>query len=108
MLQQDDPGDYVIGTGQSHTVREFAERAFALTDLDWKEFVAVDPTYYRPSEVDFLRADPDKARHVLGWEPSVSFSELVQIMVAADMAALTVAPEKVVCRSTVSAGQGRN
>ena len=93
MLQQDEPGDYVIGTGESHTVREFAKRAFAFADLDWKEFVMVDPRYYRPAEVDFLLADPGKARRVLGWEPSVSFQELVETMVAADMAALAAASD---------------
>jgi GDPmannose 4,6-dehydratase len=108
MLQQDDPDDYVIGTGESHTVREFADRAFALADLDWKEFVVIDPMYYRPAEVDALRADASKASRVLRWEPSVSFSKLVQIMVAADMDALAAAPGKVEDSMAASVGRGRN
>jgi GDPmannose 4,6-dehydratase len=88
MLQQDIGGDYVIGTGESHTVEEFAEAAFAHSGLDWREYVEIDPRYYRPAEVDDLRADASKARRVLGWEPRVSFSELVRMMVDADMRAL--------------------
>jgi GDPmannose 4,6-dehydratase len=105
ILQQEKPDDYVIGTGESHTVGEFVQLAFALVDLDWQEFVAIDPTYYRPAEVDFLRADPAKARRAFGWEPSVSFPELVQIMVAADMAALNPVPERAVSHSTAT-GRG--
>jgi len=85
MLQQDSPDDYVIGTGESHTVREFVELAFERADLDWREYVAIDPHYFRPAEVNALRADPAKARRVLGWEPTVTFSKLVQIMVDADL-----------------------
>jgi len=85
MLQQDKPGDYVVGTGEAHTVREFAELAFACVGLDWREYVEVDPRYFRPAEVDFLCADAAKARKVLDWSPSVKFAELVQIMVDADM-----------------------
>ena len=88
MLQQDIGGDYVIGTGESHTVEEFAEAAFAHAGLDWREYVEIDLRYYRPAEVDDLRADASKARRVLGWEPRVSFSELVRMMVDADMRAL--------------------
>jgi len=88
MLQQDAPGDYVIGTGEAHSVREFVEAAFAHVDLDWRERVRIDPRYYRPAEVDDLRADPSKARRVLGWEPRVSFQELVKMMVDADIAGL--------------------
>ena len=88
MLQQDTPDDFVIGTGESHTVREFAERAFQAADLDWQDYVVVDSRYFRPAEVDHLRADPTKARKALGWEPTVGFEQLVQIMVRADLNAL--------------------
>jgi GDPmannose 4,6-dehydratase len=88
MLQQDAAGDYVIGTGESHTVREFAEAAFAYAGLDWQRYVSVDPRYYRPAEVDDLRADGSKARRVLGWQPRVTFQQLVRMMVDADLAAL--------------------
>ena len=73
MLQQDAPGDYVIGTGESHTVREFAETAFAHAGLDWRDHVKIDPRYYRPAEVDDLRADASKACRFLGWEPASAF-----------------------------------
>jgi GDPmannose 4,6-dehydratase len=88
MLQQDEPDDYVIGTGESHSVREFAEAAFAHVGLDWREHVKVDTRYFRPAEVDYLEADPSKARRALGWAPDVSFRELVAMMVDADMAEL--------------------
>ncbi|MGE5571322.1 MAG: GDP-mannose 4,6-dehydratase [Rhodospirillales bacterium] len=88
MLQQEKPDDYVIGTGEAHSVREFCEAAFACAGLDWREHVEVDPRYFRPAEVDYLLADASKARRVLGWEPSVSFNELVRLMVEADLAAL--------------------
>jgi GDPmannose 4,6-dehydratase len=86
MLQQEQPGDYVIGTGEMHTVREFCELAFDAAGMDWREFVEVDQRYFRPAEVDVLLADPSLAHEVLGWEPSVTFAELVRIMVAADLA----------------------
>jgi GDPmannose 4,6-dehydratase len=89
MLQQDDPGDYVIGTGESHSVREFVEAAFAHAGLDWRKHVRIDPRYYRPAEVDDLRADASKARRLLGWTPRVSFPELVKMMVDADIADLS-------------------
>ena len=85
MLQQDSPDDFVIGTGEMRTVREFIEHAFGRLDLDWKEYVEIDPRYFRPAEVDALQADPSKARRVLGWEPKVTFKELVRIMVDAEM-----------------------
>ena len=88
MLQQENPDDYVIGTGESHSVREFAEAAFAHAGLDWREYVKVDPRYYRPAEVIDLCADGAKARKVLGWSPRVGFQELVRMMVDADLAAL--------------------
>ena len=85
MLQQDAPGDYVVGTGEAHTVREFVEAAFSYVGLDWKDHVVIDPHYFRPAEVDFLQADATKARRVLGWEPTTSFRQLVRIMVEADL-----------------------
>ena len=85
MLQQEEPDDYVIATGESHTVREFAERAFDHVGLDWERYVEIDPRYYRPSEVDNLRGDSSKARKVLGWEPRTDFRALVQLMVEADV-----------------------
>jgi GDPmannose 4,6-dehydratase len=85
MLQQDAPDDYVIGTGEAHSVREFVETAFARVNLDWRDYVEIDPRYFRPAEVDFLLADATKARRVLGWEPQVTFQELVRLMVDADM-----------------------
>ncbi len=88
MLQQDSADDYVIGTGESHSVRDFVEAAFTHAGLDWREHVRIDPRYYRPAEVDDLRADPGKARRVLGWEPRVTFQELVSMMVDADLAEL--------------------
>jgi GDPmannose 4,6-dehydratase len=88
MLQQDSPDDYVVGTGEAHSVREFAEAAFARAGLDWREHVEIDPRYYRPAEVDNLRADITKARRVLGWSPRTGFLELVNMMVDADLAAL--------------------
>jgi GDPmannose 4,6-dehydratase len=87
MLQHDRPGDYVVGTGQTHSVREFLEEAFGYAGLDWKEHVKIDPRYFRPTEVDDLVADPSKARVELGWEAKVGFNELVRIMVDADLEA---------------------
>ncbi|HET9261363.1 MAG TPA: GDP-mannose 4,6-dehydratase [Acidimicrobiia bacterium] len=85
MLQQDKPNDYVIGTEESHTVREFCERAFAEVGLDWERFVQIDPTYFRPTEVEHLEADASKARSELGWKPETTFTELVSIMIASDL-----------------------
>lgn len=85
MLQQQEPGNYVVGMGETHTVREFVEQAFACVDLDRHKYVVVDPCLFRPAEVDHLCADPGKARLVLGWEPAVSFPELVRMMVEADL-----------------------
>ena len=85
MLQHDDPQDFVIATGEAHTVREFVERAFARVGLDWERFVEIDPRYYRPSEVDYLLGDASKARRVLGWTPKTTFSQLVDVMVDADV-----------------------
>jgi len=88
MLQQDEPDDYVIGTGEAHSVGEFVETAFACAGLDWHDHVEIDARYFRPAEVDNLLADASKARRVLGWEPCVTFSELVRIMVHADLCEL--------------------
>jgi GDPmannose 4,6-dehydratase len=85
MLQQDEPDDFVIATGESHTVREFVERAFERVGLDWERYVEIDPRYYRPSEVDELRGDASKARRVLGWTPKTTFAGLVDLMVDADI-----------------------
>lgn len=85
MLQQDVPDDYAVGTGESHSVREFAEAAFAHAGLDWREYVRIDARYYRPAEAPDLCADISKARRALGWAPRTSFRELVTMMVDADL-----------------------
>ena len=85
MLQQDQPDDYVICTGKTHSVREFCEAAFAYVGLDYKDYVIQDERFYRPAEVDLLVGDPKKAQNILGWEPRVSFEGLVQMMVDADL-----------------------
>jgi GDPmannose 4,6-dehydratase len=85
MVQCDVPRDYVVGTGETHTVREFVEIAFHVVGLDWRDYVIVDQAFVRPAEVDLLRADPKRVREELGWEPEVSFEELVTMMVEADM-----------------------
>ena len=85
MLQQPRPDDYVVATGETHSVREFLEEAFAHVGLEWQDYVKVDPKYFRPAEVDVLLGDPTKARSVLGWKPKVSFKELVRLMVEADL-----------------------
>jgi GDPmannose 4,6-dehydratase len=85
MLQQDNPEDFVIATGEAHSVREFLEEAFGYINLDWREYVEIDPRYFRPTEVDFLLGDASKAKKILGWQPRVSFQELVHIMVDADL-----------------------
>jgi GDPmannose 4,6-dehydratase len=89
MLQQDQPDNYVIGTGETHSVREFCEIAFSHADLDYKQFVVQDEKFYRPAEVDLLISDPAKARVALKWENSVSFKELVTMMVDSDLARLS-------------------
>lgn len=85
MLQQPEPDDYVIATGQAHSVREFAEKAFAAVDLDWERYVKVDRMFMRPLDVSYLQGDYSKAKEKLGWQPRVSFDELVKIMVKADL-----------------------
>jgi GDPmannose 4,6-dehydratase len=88
MLQQEKPGNYVIGTGETHSVKEFVEEAFRYVRLDWKERVKIDPVYLRPTDPGVLIADASRAKKELGWEPKVTFKELVRIMVDADMEAL--------------------
>lgn len=85
MLQQDEPDDYVVSTGEMHSVREFCQHAFEHVGLDWEQYVKVDPKFFRPADVNTLCGDPAKAREKLGWEPQVSFAELVQMMVDADL-----------------------
>jgi len=87
MLQQETPDDYVIATGETHSVRDLLDLAFGRLDLDWQQYVKIDPRYYRPTEVDLLIGDAGKARKKLGWEPKVSFKELVTIMADADLEA---------------------
>ena len=86
MLQQDEPDDYVIGTGESHSVRELCEVAFRHVGLEYRDYVVQDPKFLRPAEVDLLVADPSKARKKLGWKPNVGFEELIRMMVDADLA----------------------
>ena len=88
MLQQKAPRDYVIATGEAHTVRDFCELAFAHVGLDWRQYVRYDARYERPAEVDYLLGDASKARAELGWEPRVDFAGLVTMMVEADRTAL--------------------
>jgi GDPmannose 4,6-dehydratase len=85
MMQAEASDDYVIATGETHSVKEFVEEAFGYLDLDWKEHVEIDPWYLRPSEVDLLLGDATKARKELGWEPKVGFKELVKLMVDHDL-----------------------
>jgi GDPmannose 4,6-dehydratase len=88
MLQHNKPGDYVVATGEAHSVREFCEHAFGHVGLDWEKYVSIDPRYVRPAEVNHLLGDPSRAAAELGWRPQVRFEELVRIMVDADIARL--------------------
>jgi len=90
MLQQDEPDDYVIATGETHSVREFTEEAFSYAGLDWRGYIEIDPKYYRPVEVDLLVGDASKAKKRLGWEPKTTFKDLVRLMVGAELGALRV------------------
>jgi GDPmannose 4,6-dehydratase len=92
MLQQDTPDDYVVATGETHTVKRLVELAFAAAGLDWSKYVEIDPTLVRPAEVDLLIGDPKKAKDKLGWQPEVSFEQLVEMMVKADLARLQGQP----------------
>jgi GDPmannose 4,6-dehydratase len=89
MLQRDEPDDYVISTGQTHSIREICELAFRHAGLDWEQYVTIDQKFFRPAEVDLLIGDPSKAREGLGWEPSTTFEELITMMVDADLALLS-------------------
>jgi GDPmannose 4,6-dehydratase len=93
ILQQKEPEDYVIASGETHSVREFVEEAFSYVGLDWRKHVEIDPRYYRPTEVDLLLGDASKAKRKLGWAPRVTFEKLVHLMVDADLAALEGPPE---------------
>ena len=88
MLQQDEPDDYVVSTGETHEVRELVQLAFDRVGLDWEDHVVIDEKFYRPAEVDLLIGDASKARAELGWKPRTSFTELVHMMVDADLALL--------------------
>jgi GDPmannose 4,6-dehydratase len=92
ILQQESPSDYVLGTGESHTIREFLDEAFGYVNLDWRDYVELDPRYLRPAEVEFLLADASRAEKELGWEPKIRFKELVRIMVDADVEAIGGTP----------------
>ncbi|HYT49023.1 MAG TPA: GDP-mannose 4,6-dehydratase, partial [Pyrinomonadaceae bacterium] len=86
IMNADEPDDFVIATGETHSVREFIEQTFEYLDLDWQQYVEIDPRYFRPAEVDLLLGDASKARTKLGWEPRVSFDGLVRLMVDHDLA----------------------
>jgi GDPmannose 4,6-dehydratase len=88
MLQQEKPGDYVIGTGENHTVEEFVQKAFAHASMDWKEYTIIDPRYYRPTEVDNLLANKTKAHTELNWAPTTDFNRLITIMVDSECQAI--------------------
>jgi len=92
MLQMESPQDYVLRTGETHTVREFVEEAFGYAGLDWHDFVKEDPQYLRPTEVDVLIANPQTAKTLLKWQPRITFKDLVRIMVDADLRKLGMEP----------------
>jgi GDPmannose 4,6-dehydratase len=92
ILQQDKPDDYVVGTGETHSVKEFLVEAFHYAGLDWEKHVRIDQRYFRPTEVEVLIANSSKAKKNIGWEPKVHFKELVRIMVDADMEAAGLQP----------------
>jgi GDPmannose 4,6-dehydratase len=92
MLQLDEPGDFVLGTGVAPTMREFVEEAFSYAGMDWRERVEIDPRYFRPTEVDWLKADASKARRLLDWNPKITYKDLARIMVDADMEAAGLKP----------------
>ena len=94
MLQQSQPDDYVLATGETHSVKEFLEEAFSLVDLDWRKYIEIDPRYFRPTEVDRLQGDATKARETLGWVPKTDFRNLVRIMVKSDLEAEAVDAKK--------------
>ncbi len=108
ILQLERPSDYVIGTGETHSVEEFLQEAFEYAGLDWKEHVTIDQRYFRPTEVEVLIADAARARKELGWDPKITFHDLVRIMVDADMEALGVTPvgegKKILARKGLNTG----
>ena len=92
MLQNNKPEDFVIGTGEAHSIREFMEESFGYVGLNWEHYVRIDPMYFRPTEPETLIADTTKARTVLNWNPKIKFKELVKLMVDADMRAIGLKP----------------
>ncbi len=112
MLQQTEPDDYVISTGETHSVREFLEEAFNYVNLQWEDYVEIDPRYFRPAEVDLLLGDSNKAKQKLGWEPKVNFKDLVELMVDADLEALGLPNPKGITSKDIAtlrnAGQSAN
>lgn len=104
MLQQREPGDFVVATGEAHSVREFVEEAFSYADLDWKKYVEIDPAYLRPTEVDYLLGHSAKARQAFGWKPLTSFRQLTRMMVDSD---LRLAEEESLINDKRSAGTAR-
>jgi GDPmannose 4,6-dehydratase len=102
MLQQSEPDDYVISTGETHSVREFLEAAFSYVNLDWQEYVEIDPRYFRPAEVELLLGDSTKAKQKLGWQPELNFQGLVELMVDADLEVLGLANPKGVASGDVA------
>ena len=106
ILQQDTPDDYVIGTGESHTVREFVVESFSYAGLNWEKYVKIDPKYYRPTEVKYLHSDASKARTKLGWKSRISFKDLVRIMIDYDLEAEGLASpgegRKILARKTLA------
>jgi GDPmannose 4,6-dehydratase len=104
MLQQPEPDDYVVATGEMHSVREFVELAFGLVGRDWQEFVEIDPRYFRPTEVDELQGDATKARTRLGWRPGTSFPELVRLMLDADLREAGLDPDREIVGAGTVAG----
>lgn len=92
IMQQEEPDDYVLGTGETHSVQEFLEEAFSYVKLDWKQYVKIDPAYFRPTEVEYLLADSNHAKQKFGWNPRIKFKQLVRIMVDADMEAIGLNP----------------
>lgn len=105
MLQQDEPDDYVIATGETHSVAEFLDQAFSCAGMDWRDYVEIDPKYYRPAEVDLLVGDASKAKRVLRWTPQTTFKDLVQLMVDADLQMIGSANGHEMFGDTVSAPQ---
>ncbi len=104
MMQAEEPDDYVVATGETHTIREFLDEAFGRLELDWQQYVEIDPRYYRPTEVDLLLGDASKARNVLGWEPQVDFKSLVGLMINYDLKLAEI--EKATAQNGVQTNQG--